>query len=195
MLVDDFKVISSYFTDNRDSIPQYGKVVLNKVEYIPNVSFNQVIQTIEEPRFLVSLPIYCGKEWVSDEDILTLQKRESFIFSDEDTYYRGDTRTEQGVHHDTTWRCKFVSHDVGIDYNFHILDYQSFQRFEHYLPTETMTRCLCFTLPGIAKEVPFYIDYESFAIHVFHDITTKNNPNPMGRGEYDPRKSIPGNRY
>jgi hypothetical protein len=188
-----------------------GKTLLLKSDYCVSSNFCEVFQTIPSVNTIWSLPIYNAKEKVSDELILRKLEQETFIISDDVTYYRGGTNdgitpgTMENPYDEvgpfdtdeTDPRILFVSHNIQNDYNLHV--------FSNDILNTCLQICknvynlqstwggahelfnVAFKYAGVDKSP----NISAFGVHMYHGIISPNRQ----QDRTDPRKVIPGERY
>lgn len=197
--------------ENEMNLP--GKTLLLKSDYCVSNNFNRVFKEVSPINTIWSLPIYNAKEKVPIETIFDKLAQDTFIPSDDVTYYRGGTNhphtpgtiespyvevspLEKDVN-ETDSRILFVSHNIQNDYNLHVftndtlnLCLQICQRV--YNPQATWGGAhdlfnVAFQHGGILRGT----ETRAFGVHMYHGIISPNR----NQDRTDPRKVIEGERY
>lgn len=179
------------------------KSLILKSEYILSKNVSDVAASLAGQNTLWSLPIANAKEFVQRDELTAYASRPQFTVSDEITFYRGsdlyDPHPEQGPLDngkqifDTDPRIHFVSHNIKLDFNCHVLTEDVFRRMD-FGSAELGTTWggagdMLYRLR--AGGVDFVNRPEAFAVHVFHEIVSKNR----NKDREDGRKTVPGQKY
>jgi hypothetical protein len=177
------------------------KYLLLKSDYCVSKNFYKSFDLLKsKKKYFFTIPTVNAKEFVSNEEIKNYLNRDTFIPYDEITYYHGSDMCSNDKPHDTLngktdldKECKFVSCHILKDYNCHVLDGNTMQ-YAFFSHGELQT-----TWGGFGSSIysflnngcEFICNTDSFAVHVYHDIISKNRKEPR----HDPRKNLIGNRY
>lgn len=185
--------------DDRDTI------LVIKSEYVLSRGFNAAVKGLDNStRYLWCLPGTNAKQFVTDEEIMEYQAKMNFVYVDDKTYYRGSDlfspKEENGPVvdglrlRDTDYRIHFVSHRANLDWGVHVMPAMVWKDFPAHHKrinwswgglAQSLSHC---HRSGMAK----FLDIDSaFAIHVFHEIISKNRVGDR----IDMRKCMPGQKY
>jgi hypothetical protein len=196
-LAQDIHHISCHAKKN---VSDNDKILLLKSDYYLSVNFNKSINSILDNNFIFSLPIYNAKEWVLSDDIIKKSLEIDFKYVDNETYYRGsdifEPKEEFGLHlniKDTDDKIKFVSHCVKGDFNCHVLDGCAIKNLNiEKNDMEASWGGMGNSINSLREfRVKFLNNLDCFAIHMFHDIISKNRKEVRK----DDRKNFLGQRY
>lgn len=174
------------------------KVLILKSDYVLSKGFSKAFRSLPDANFIWTLPTANAKEFVSPEKIQDYATRENFVPFDEITYYRGSDLfsplLEAGLTKDESDpSILFVSHNVKRDFNCHVISGDVLQSLQ------VTGDCLQATWGGLwdtfsqayASGVNFIDLQSAFAVHVFHEVISKNRSSDRG----DKRKCVMGQRY
>lgn len=187
----------------KSSLPaEKGKILLLKSDYVLAGNFAAAIERLPPDNFVWTLPTMNAKEFVGDDEIMDRAGRQ-FVICDEMTYYRGsdifEPYKEMGPVNgdstimDTDSRIKFVSHNIKRDLNCHVISRDVFDILK--ISDDEIRRTwggpYAMFCDAHSRGVNFVDERGAFAIHVFHDIISKNRS--TDREDY--RKTMAGQKY
>lgn len=193
-LAQDLYNIFSFYNEEEER----SNILLLKIDYSISKNFHSEIKKLQnEKNFMLSLPVYNAKEWLTDIDINNFFDSNKFFKIDlEDVYYRGsdcyEPRAESGRAFDEiSHNIKFILWGGAFDYNCHYFD-SSISKYFYYGDTHNKWGGVhnCFIMMKNSG-VNFISNRNSYCIHTFHEVNTKNNNSDRG----DERKIIKGERY
>lgn len=182
------------FVSKMKDVPE--RVLVLKSDYVLSSGLDLALRKLPSNNFIWTLPIMNAKEFVTDNEIVTRAKGE-FCISDSVTYYRGSDlfqpMGEVGATMDTDPSIRFISHNVKRDLNCHVFSGDVFGRlgFGAEELSATWGGPAGMFCRAMESGIQFPDERGAFAIHVFHDIVSKNRVGDRG----DPRKTVLGQRY
>lgn len=195
-LVTDMCALKSYAIAN----PIDGFIMILKSEFCLSSRFNEVVKGMPiDNKWIWTPPVIHAKEFVTDLEIHEYQSRQTFLRVDPRTYYRGsDIHAPTGEEGpgdgmtDIDPNIHFVSHRVRMDFNVHVMPHDVFIALPIDIAPSVTWGGMAVVFRQAADNGIRYLNIDdAFAIHVFHEIISKNRAKDRG----DRRKTIPGQKY
>jgi len=191
----DLEYVSKYWMSVND---QESQVLLLKIDYALSNTFHNVVKKVENNNnFLMTLPVYSCKEWVSEEQFYSLLSRGKFSITGDGIYYRGgDHQGEEGSPFDELKEnIMFISYN-GSDYNCH---YMSSNNLKYFIGGNNKKVSVIDKLNYISVVSNYYQTEECFVAHTWHPVKWHNDNILWTKVEKnlrpDDRKNVVGQRY
>ena len=190
-----------YFSKFWNSVNEEpSQILFLKIDYSLSKNFHKVVKDLENHNdFLMSLPVYNCKEWVSENDFWSLLDSDQYLPTGNEIYYRGgDVGGEEGNPFDELREeVKFISYDGSFDYNCH---YLSSDNLKYFIGGNKNNVSVSDKLTNIGRFSKVYKTKQCFVAHTWHPVKwnddnvifrkpDKNNYRP------DDRKNVMGQRY
>ena len=187
---DLYNIFSSY-----NEVGERNNVLLLKPDYCLSHTFHKEIQKYQNGSpFMWSLPVYSSKEWLDNNEIKSfLSSQGEFVDENDFIYCRvKEDGSETGNPFDETKpEIKYVGCKVSLDYNVHYFNSISSEFLYRGVKDCTWGGVANCFIEMKASGVPFIRNFNSYALHVYHEVFTKNNKSDR----LDARKIIEGQRY
>lgn len=193
----DLDVFSRYwFSVNEEP----AQILLLKIDYALSKNFHKVVKSLDnQDDFLLSIPVYNCKEWVTKEDFDSVLAMDKYLPTGEGIYYRGGNgKGEEGQPFDELREdVKYISYNGSFDFNCH---YLSSNNLRYFVGGNKNNVSVSDKLTTIGGNSNVYETLDCFVAHTWHPVNWHNNNVIFRQPEKksfrpDDRKNLMGQRY
>lgn len=193
----DLEYFSRYWKSVNE---EESQILFLKIDYALSKNFHKTVKGLQgQNDFLMSLPVYNCKEWVTEEDFYSLLNSDEYLSIGEGIYYRGgDAGGEEGNPFDELREdVKFISYDGSFDYNCH---YISSDNLKYFIGGNKNNVSVSDKLTTIGRQSRVFKSKNCFVAHTWHPVNWHDGNVIFKQPEKssyrpDDRKNTVGQRY